>query len=88
MQRTAPLVKPELAVKKTQIVNIINPNDATKYDGLFSTPSFLRWHNNNGQRELEICTYFFYLNHVPSKYLTLEYYIHTRFVQKVSRLEL
>jgi len=42
VQRTAPLVKPELAVKKTQIVNIIRPKDATKYDGLFSRLSFLR----------------------------------------------
>jgi len=42
VQRTAPLVKHESAVKKTQIVNIINPKDATKYEGLFSTLSFLR----------------------------------------------
>ena len=38
VQRTAPLVKPELAVKKAQIVHVINPKDVTKYDGLFSTP--------------------------------------------------
>ena len=45
VQRTAPLVKPELAVKKAQIVNIIRPKAATKYDGPFSTLLFLRWLN-------------------------------------------
>jgi len=35
----------QLAVKKTQIVNVINLKDATKYDGAFSTPQFLRRHN-------------------------------------------
>jgi len=42
VQRTAPLVKSESAVKKTQIVNIIKPKDASKYDGLSARLSFLR----------------------------------------------